>query len=102
MGDSNHAGYSPPMPILIPMYMYKGKLKFIFITGEAGKQVGCTKPFDDLDADHLGQELVARGIYDFERTKKREAPTTEGNTKRHSTRSTLLLNNPIETNTSPP
>ena len=32
--------------------------------------MGCSKPFDDLDVDHLEQELVARGIYDFEQTKK--------------------------------
>ena len=59
--------------------------------------MGCSKPFDDLDADHLGQELVARGIYDFERTKKERLQLLKETLKGIQRVPTLLLNNPTET-----
>ena len=78
MGDSSHAGYSSPMPILIIlMYMYEGKLKFIFITGEAGKRVGCTKPFDDLGAD---QKRLQASNYSCIKLVKRMTNTTKNTT----------------------
>ena len=59
--------------------------------------MGCSKPFDDLDVDHLGQELVARGIYDFERTKKERLQLLKETLKGIQRVPTLLLNNPTET-----
>ena len=64
------------MPGYLPPYTHvhvRRETTFIITTGEAGRRVGCSKPFDDLDADHSGQE---RGFYDFEKR-------TEGNTKWH-------------------
>ena len=58
--------------------------------------MGCSKPFEDLDADHLGQELVARGIYDFERAKER-LQLLKDTLKGIQRVPTLLLNNPTET-----
>lgn len=58
--------------------------------------MGCSKPFYDLDTDHLGQELVARGIYDFERTKKERLQLLKDTLKGIQRVPTLLLNNPTE------
>lgn len=63
----------------------------LFITGEAGKRVGCSKPFHDL---HL---VVARGIYDFERTKKERLQLLKETLQGIQRIPTLLLNNRTET-----
>ena len=64
--------------------------------GQAGKRIGCSKPFEVLNSEQLRQELVALGVYDFGRTKKDRVDTLKSTLRGIQRVPTILLNNPTE------